>query len=91
MQCHMFFNPMTSADNSRAWGGRLLAFVRDSPPSRSGPKAPKGGGHWRGGFREGRWGGGGQSGGSVGGGSRWGNLGWWGGGGTRPWWLAVGG
>ena len=29
--------------------GRLLAFRRDSPPSRSGPKAPKGGGCGRGG------------------------------------------
>ena len=25
-------------------GGRLLAFIRDSPPIRSGPKAPRGGG-----------------------------------------------
>ena len=24
-------------------GGRLLAFIRDPPPSRSGPKAPRGG------------------------------------------------
>ena len=78
-------------------GGRLLAFVRDSPPPVEVGRRPLGGGGGgggalEGGFREGRWGGG-QSGGSVGGGgSRWGNLGWWGGGGsTRPWWLARGG
>ena len=51
------------------------------PPSRSGPKAPGGGGHWRGGFREGRWGGG--SGGSVGGGVQVGQFGVVGGGGHR--------
>ena len=56
--------------------GRLLAFVRDSPPSRSGPKAPWGGGDWGGGGSGRGDGGGGGSGGSVGGGgSRSGNLG----------------
>ena len=41
-------------------GGCLLAFVRDSPPSRSGPKVPRGGGgHWRGGVQGGARGGGG--------------------------------
>ena len=79
--------------------GRLLAFGRDSPPSRSGPKAPGGGGggggHWKGGgFREGRWGGsgrgdgGGGSGGSVGGGGvqigQFGVVGGGGGIGTEP-------
>ena len=57
--------------------GRLLSFVRDSPPSRSGPKAPWGGGGGGlegGGGKKGR-GEAGQSGGSVwGGGSKWGNL-----------------
>ena len=33
----------------RPRGGRLLASVRDSPPSRSGPKAPEGGGGFLGG------------------------------------------
>ena len=41
-------------------GGRLLAFISDSlPPVEVGRRPPEGGGgHWRGGFREGRWGGG---------------------------------
>ena len=57
--------------NKRWGGGCLLAFVRDYPPSRSGLKAPRGGGgleggvqggrggggHWKGGFREGEGGG----------------------------------
>ena len=50
------------------------------PPSRSGPKAPRGGG----GFREGRWGGGRRLGGSAGGGvqvGRFGVVGWGRGGG----------
>ena len=56
------------------------------PPSRSGPKAPRGGGGGGvlegGGVQGGAMGGGGRSGGSVGGGgSRWGDLGSWGGGG----------
>ena len=63
--------------------GRLLAFVRDSPPRRSGPKAPWGGGGGGGiggGFREER-GGRGREGQWGMGGSRWGDLGWCGGGG----------
>ena len=53
-------------------GGRLLAFRRDSPPSRSGPKAPRGG---RGG---GALEGGGEGGVQVG---RFGVVGWGAGGG----------
>ena len=68
--------------------GRPLAFRRDSPPSRSGPKAPRGGGGGGGGGGlegevqggamgggSGRGDGGGGREGGLGGGSRWGNLG----------------
>ena len=46
----------------RGGGGRLLAFVRDPPPSRSGPKAPGGGGGVGGGVQGGAIGGGGSQG-----------------------------
>ena len=62
--------------------GRPLAFRRDSPPSRSGPKAPwggggggGGGGGLEGGVQGGAIGGGGRSGGSVGGGVQVGRFG----------------
>ena len=47
------------------------------PPNISGPKAPRGGGEWRGGFREGAMGGGSSWRGRLRGGgrSRWDNLG----------------
>ena len=81
----------------RPRGGRLLACVRDSPPSRSGPKAPWGGG-----------GGGGGGGGALEGGSgrgdggggfregRWegggfGRVGWGGGGPGGAIWGSGGG
>ena len=62
-------------------GGASPRFCTRPPPSRNGPKAPRGGGgrHWRGG--SGRAMGGGEAVGRVGwgGGSRWGDLGWGGG------------
>ena len=57
--------------------GRLLA----TPPSRNGPKAPKGGGHWRGGSGRGDGGVGGRE-GRLGGGVHVGRFGVVGGGGA---------
>ena len=53
-----------------ARGGPLLAFIRDSPPNRSGPKAPRGGGGGGGGI-----GGGGGWEGRLGGGVQVGQFG----------------
>ena len=71
--------------------GRLLAFVRDSPPSRNGLKAPRGGGGGalEGGVQGGATGGGGFREGQLGGGGAVRRVGWggalggaiWGGGG----------
>ena len=61
------------ADLCGPWGDVSSLLYATPPPSRSGPKAPKGGG---GGSGRGD-GGGGRLGGSVGGGgSRWADLGW---------------
>ena len=77
-------------------GGGRLAFKSDSPPSRSGPKASRGGragGIGGGGSRRGDTGG--AVGWSAGGGYWWGGLGWWvggqGGGGHHcsPFWTRT--